>query len=100
MQRRHHGLKHLKDDRARDVGHDAQREHRHVRQSATGEQVQQGHSTRSHRGTGIREKARYPLEGDTGHGNVRTETVQHKHGDGENDLAAQLFDRECVFKTS
>ena len=46
------------------------------------------------------EKARYPLEGDTGHGNVRTETVQHKHGDGENDLAAQLFDRECVFKTS
>ena len=99
MQGRHNALKHLEDDRACDVGHDAQREYRHVGKCATGEKVQQGHRSRSYGITRRLEKAQHPLEGDTGHRNVCTDAVHHEHSDGEKNLSAQFLDTERVLQT-
>ena len=100
MQAGHNGLKHLHDDGARDVGHNAQGEDGHVRERTAREKIQQGHRTA---GEGIAsglEKARHRLEGDAGHGNVRTDTVHNEHRDGKKNLSAEFFDAEGVLQTS
>ena len=99
MQGRHDGLEHLEDNRARDVGHDAQGEHRNIAQRATREKIQEGHSTCGDRVAPGREKAQHPLEGNAGHRNVRTNAVHDEHSYGKKNLFAQFFDAESILKT-
>ena len=100
MQARNNGLEHLHDDRARDVGHDAQGEDGHVGKRTAREKIQKGHRTAGERVTGGCKKGRHPLEGDAGHRNVRTDTVHDEHRDGKKNLSAEFLDAEGVLQTS
>ena len=84
-------LHQLHDDGCGDVGHDAEREHREVRQRATGEQVEHGHSHAR-----VLEGRGKLMEGNARHRHVGTEAVQRKNSQGEEDLLAQLRNLECV----
>lgn len=92
--RRDDALHELHDDRRRDVGHDAEREHREVRKRTAGEQVEHrhGHAVVLGRHERLRELA----ERDSRHGQVGAEAVQRQDGQREQDLLAKLRYFECV----
>src|SRR5439155_10239270 len=68
----------------RDVGHDAQREHREPRQAAAGERVQQVQEVV------LAQRDRVGV--DRRRRQVRTEPVDQQHGGGEQQLAPQVRD--------
>ena len=78
-------LHELHDDGGRDVGHDAQREHREVRQRAAREQVEHRHGHAR-----ILERIRELVERDARHRHVRAEAVQCEYSQREEDLLTQL----------
>ena len=91
---RHNGLEHLHDDLGRDVGHDAEAEHRHARQGAAAEQVEDGNGA-------VRAGARlicreHPLEGDARHGDICPDPVQHEDAHREQDLIPKLLHAKRV----
>ena len=84
-------LHQLHDDRCRDVGHDAQRENREIRQRTAREQVEHGHGHAR-----VLERVRELVERDAGHRHVRAETIQREDSQSEQDLLAQLRYLECI----
>ena len=88
---RDHHAQQLDDDRRRDVGHDAQRENREIRQRTAREQVEHGHGHAR-----VLERVRELVERDAGHRHVRAETIQREDSQSEQDLLAQLRYLECI----
>ena len=93
LELRDHRREQLDDDRAGDVGHDAEPEDGEPDERAAGEQVEEPEDPRGARGV---LELLDPREADPGHGDVRPELVQRDDEQGEQDLVAQVRDPEDV----
>ena len=91
LQRGHHHLQQLQDDRRRDVGHDPQREDRDPRQAAAGEEVQQSEDARP---AELLLEAVDRVEVDSRDGDVGAQAVDQQHPRREADLLPDVRDLE------
>ena len=81
----------LHDNRCRNVGHDAKREHGEVRKRTAREQVKHGHADAA-----LRKSISEFIEGDAGYGHVRAEAVQRQNTQGEQNLIPKLRHLERI----
>ena len=81
----------LHDDGGRDVGHDAQREHRKARQSTSGEHVEQAQNAALLAIEGLLQLGRV----DAGHRYVRAYSVNHERKQQEDKAATQVTVLVC-----
>ncbi len=89
--RRDNTLHQLHDDRCSDVGHDAEREHREVRQSAACEQVKHAHGN-----AGLLIGGSELMEWDARYRHVGSKPVKSKDRERKQDLLAKLRHLECI----
>ena len=87
LELRDHDREDLHDDRRRDVGHDAQREERELRECLTAEQCQEGEDA-TLLGLLLDRVDRVLI--DAGRREVRTQPIDRQHEDREQDLVAKV----------
>jgi hypothetical protein len=78
----------LQDDAGRDVGHDAQRKDRQLKQRTAGEQIDQGVEPLLLAGAGLLEAKAHLFDVDVWRGNDRTESEDRKDRKRKEDLLA------------